>query len=97
MERDQLNTQNQAQISKKPTGVLYLDGNKAFYFEQTLTSPIPLDIPADVIANFELLNRKKLNKYQKIVELPLSWSVQYRDINDVVLGEINELSGDFSR
>lgn len=56
MERDKLNKT----ISKKPTGVFYLDANKAFYFEQALTSPIPLDIPADTISNFELLNKKKL-------------------------------------
>jgi hypothetical protein len=47
-------------ISKRPTGVFYVDGNKAFYFEQALASPIALEIPIDIISNFELLNKKKL-------------------------------------
>jgi hypothetical protein len=47
-------------ISKRPTGVFYIDGNKAYYFEQALTSPIALEIPTDTISNFELLNKKKL-------------------------------------
>jgi len=47
-------------ISKKPTGVFYIDGNKAFYFEQAISSPISLEIPVDTISNFELLNKKKL-------------------------------------
>ena len=56
MERDKVNKP----ISKKPTGVFYIDGNKAFYFEQSLPSPISLDIPTDIISYFELLNKKKL-------------------------------------
>lgn len=60
MERNKLTTQ-QNQFSKKPTGVFYIDGNKSFYFELSLSSPIKLDIPTDIIANFELLNKKKLN------------------------------------
>jgi hypothetical protein len=58
MERDQLNKDKG--ISKRPSGVFYIDGNKAFYFEQSLASPIPLDIPVDIISNIELLNAKKL-------------------------------------
>lgn len=46
-------------ISKRPSGVFYIDGNKAFYFEQSLASPISFEIPADAISNFELLNKKK--------------------------------------
>lgn len=56
MERNRVNKT----ISKRPTGVFYIDGNAAFYFEQTLTSPVRLDIPVDIISNFELLNKKKL-------------------------------------
>jgi len=47
-------------ISKRPTGVFYIDGNKAFYFEQALAAPIALDFPTDIISNFELINKKKL-------------------------------------
>jgi hypothetical protein len=47
-------------ISKRPSGVFYIDGNKAFYFEQSLPAPISLEIPADTLSNFELINKKKL-------------------------------------
>jgi hypothetical protein len=57
MERDKL----KKEISKKPSGVFFIDGNKAFYFEQSLSGPIPLEIPADVFSDLELLNRKKLD------------------------------------
>lgn len=57
MEGNKLKTQ----IPKKPTGVFYLDGNKAFYFEQSMGTPIPLDIPVDVVSNLELINKKKLD------------------------------------
>ena len=56
MERDRVSKT----VSKKPSGVFYIDGNKAFYFEQALASPIALDIPVDAISNFELINKKKL-------------------------------------
>lgn len=57
MERDKLNKE----ISKKPTGVFFVDGNKAFYFEQSLSAPISMEIPPDVFADLELIDRKKID------------------------------------
>lgn len=57
MERDKLNKE----ISKKPTGIFFIDGNKAFYFEQSLGSPISMEIPPDVFSDLELIDRKKID------------------------------------
>lgn len=75
MARGKLNTAQQTKvISKKPTGVFYIDRNKAFYFELSLSSPIALEIPTDILANFELMNKKKLtillNNFIKSYNLP---------------------------
>jgi len=56
MERDKL----KKEISKKPSGVFFVDGNKAFYFEQSLSAPVPLEITPDIFSDLELINRKKL-------------------------------------
>lgn len=61
MERDKL----KKEISKKPTGVFFVDGNKSFYFEQSLSGPISLEIPADIFTDLELINRKKLETLLK--------------------------------
>lgn len=61
MDGNRLITQPAKVISKKPTGVFYVDRNKAYYFELTISTPIALDIPTDILANFELMNKKKLH------------------------------------
>lgn len=48
-------------ISKRPTGLIYLDRNRAFYYEQRLASPISFDIPPDTITDLEVINKKKLD------------------------------------
>lgn len=57
MEGDKL----KKEVSKKPTGVFFVDGNKAFYFEQSLSSPVSLEIPQDILTDLELINVKKLD------------------------------------
>ncbi len=57
MERDKL----KKEFSKKPTGVFFVDGNKAFYFEQSLGAPIPMEITADIFSDLELISGKKLD------------------------------------
>lgn len=61
MERDKL----KKEISKKPTGVFFVDGNKSFYFEQSLSGPIPLEVTSDIFTDLELINRKKLETLLK--------------------------------
>ncbi len=48
-------------ISKKPTGVFYVDGNRAFFYEQSLSSPLSTAIPPDAVSNLEVINKKKLD------------------------------------
>ncbi len=48
-------------ISKKPTGVLYLDRNKAFFYEQRLGAPLAFDLPVDILSDLEVINKKKLD------------------------------------
>jgi len=48
-------------ISKRVTGILYIDGNRAFYFEQSMSSPVALDITSDIVSNLEAIDKKKLD------------------------------------
>jgi hypothetical protein len=48
-------------ISKKPTGVFYLDGNRAFYYEQSLSSPLSTAIPPEAVSDLEVIDKKKLD------------------------------------
>jgi hypothetical protein len=57
MERDKL----KKDLAKKPTGIFYLDGNRGFFFEQAMGSPVALDFTPDVISNLEVIDRKKLD------------------------------------
>lgn len=57
MEGDKL----KKEITKKPTGVFFVDGNRSFYFEQSLGSPVPMEITPDIFSDLELINGKKLD------------------------------------
>ncbi|MBI4097706.1 MAG: hypothetical protein HY426_01585 [Candidatus Levybacteria bacterium] len=48
-------------ISRKPTGVLYLDRSRAFFYEQRLGAPLAFDLPAEIISDLEVINKKKLD------------------------------------
>ena len=49
------------EISKRPTGAFYVDGKKAFFYEQSLSAPLGLDFPQGTISDLEVVNRKKLD------------------------------------
>lgn len=57
MERDKL----KKEVIKKPTGIFYLEANRGFFYDQTLPSPIALDIPQDIISDLEIVGKKKLD------------------------------------
>ena len=57
MERNKLNTT----LSKKPTGVFYIDGNRAFYYEQSISSPLSMTIPPEAVNDLEVIDKKKLD------------------------------------
>lgn len=61
MERDKV----KKDISRKPTGVLYLDRNRAFFYEQGQASPLSFDLPEDIITDLEAINKKKLDSVIK--------------------------------
>lgn len=48
-------------ISKKPTGLVFVDRNRLYFYEQTLPNPLSLDIPPDVISDLEIINKKQLD------------------------------------
>lgn len=48
-------------ISKRATGIFYIDGNRAFYFDQSMGSPVALDFTPDIVSNLEAIDKKKLD------------------------------------
>lgn len=48
-------------ISKKPTGVLYLDRNRAFFYEQGHAAPLAFDLPLEILSDLEVINKKRLD------------------------------------
>ena len=48
-------------LSKKPTGVFYVDGNRAFYYEQSISSPLSTAIPPEAVSDLEVIDKKKLD------------------------------------
>ncbi len=57
MERDKVTKD----ISRKPTGVLYLDRNRAFFYEEGLAGPLSFDLPPEILSDLEAINNKKLD------------------------------------
>lgn len=48
-------------ISKKPTGLVFVDRNRLYFYEQTLPNPLTLDIPQDAVSDLEIINKKKFD------------------------------------
>lgn len=48
-------------IPRRPSGLFYIEGSRAFYFEENLASPLGLDFPADSVSDLEIINKKKLD------------------------------------
>lgn len=48
-------------IPRRPSGVFYIESNRAFYFEENLASPLSLDLPADIVSDLEVINKKSLD------------------------------------
>ncbi|MBI2621283.1 MAG: hypothetical protein HYW63_01385 [Candidatus Levybacteria bacterium] len=47
-------------ISGRPTGVFYLERNRAYFYEESLASPLSLELSADIISDLELVSKKSL-------------------------------------
>ncbi len=56
MERDKL----KKEVPKKIAGIFYLEANRGFFYDQTLSSPIGLEFTQDIVSDLEVVSRKKL-------------------------------------
>ncbi len=56
MERDKL----KKDIPKKTAGIFYLEANRGFFYDHTLSSPIGLEFTQDILSDLEVVSKKKL-------------------------------------
>lgn len=47
-------------IPKRPTGVFYIESNRAFFYEESLASPLALDLNPDIVSDLEVTSKKRL-------------------------------------
>lgn len=55
MERDKLKD-----IPKRPSGIFYVESNRAYFYEEGLGSPLALEFGPDIISDLEVISKKKL-------------------------------------
>lgn len=45
---------------RRPSGVFYIESNKAYYYEESLGSPLSMEFGPEIISDLEVVNKKKL-------------------------------------
>lgn len=46
--------------SRRPSGIFYIEANRAYFYEEGLGSPLSLELGPDIISDLEVISKKKL-------------------------------------